>query len=83
MLNHALLAKREDLNTFTLYLAEACRVSGSRQVTLRNQTKMDVQYMRPGEDGNEHPLFYTPDWEYCWNADGSSVVNKDFDIVEF
>lgn len=83
MLNKALLANRDELNEFTHELAVQCQRKGSVTVTARNGTQFEVCFGPAGEDGNDNPLFYTSDWHYCWEADGSSVTNRDLDIIEF
>ena len=83
MLNKALLASQNELNEFTHALVLECQRNGYAVVTARNGIRFDVCFCPAQEDGNEHPLFHTLDWQYCWNADGSSVTNPEFDIVEF
>lgn len=83
MLNKALLANRNELNVFTQALAIECQRSSYIVVTARNGIRFDVCFCPARVDGNEHPFFHTLDWQYCWEADGSSVTNREFDIVEF
>ena len=83
MLNKALLTSPSELNEFTHALALECQRNSYAVVTARNGMQFGVYFCDVNEDGNEHPLFHTLDWQYCWEADGSSVVNRDFDIVEF
>ena len=83
MLNKALLASRNELNEFTEALAAECQRNGHAVVSTRDGARFEVNFCDANEDGNDEPLFHTLDWEYCWEADGSSVVNREFDIVEF
>lgn len=83
MLNTALLASRNELNDFTQELAAECQRVGSRIVKVRNGMWFCVSFCAANRNGNDDPLFHTSDWEHCWEANGASVANRDFDIVEF
>lgn len=83
MLNKALLASQNELNEFTEALVLECQSNGYGEVTTRYGTRFEVYFCDVNADGNEHPFFHTSDWHYCWNADGSSLTNREFDMVEF
>lgn len=80
-INYALVANKNAYNSFTADLRDeilAGGENGSKRVQLRNNMHIDVMLnnCKP-----EVPFFYTADWEYCWNADGSNLKNSDLDIV--
>ena len=79
--NTALLASRYELNYFTSELAKRCQNQGSCLVALRAGNKVNVSFHTSEYSGA--PEFFTHDWEYVWNADGSSVTSKDYDIISF
>jgi hypothetical protein len=37
---------------------------------------------KPAEDETSEDAFFTEDYEYCWNLDGTSVTRRDFDMME-
>lgn len=82
MLNKALLASRDELNEFTHALSIRCQRNTDVLVVVRNGELFNIRFCDVGQNGNDCPIFYTSDWHYCWNADGSSTKNRDLDIIE-
>jgi hypothetical protein len=37
---------------------------------------------KPAEDETCEDAFFTEDYGYCWNLDGTSVTSHDFDMME-
>jgi hypothetical protein len=79
LINHALLTRRDQLNAFTDHLAARCRIA-PKTVTLRDGSQVDVK-CEIGEGMSV--MFLTPDWSKTWNADGSSPISWELDIIKF
>lgn len=80
MKNHALLKSKYDLNRFTKELKKQIYIQDKIMVRLRNDNYVFVFHKTNAEDED---IFFSKNWEYCWNADGSSITSKDYDIIEF
>ncbi len=81
MLNPATNSRRDWLNEFTNVIAATQRFGGKTKVRLRNGTIVEPIY-KPAEDETCEDAFFTEDYEYCWNPDGTSVTRRDFDMME-
>jgi hypothetical protein len=76
-INHAMFASRDELNSFTEELRQSCIESddGKVLVILRNKSYVSVMF------SDESNTFHTENWDLCWNANGSSLKNRELDIV--
>lgn len=86
MLNEHLLLTQQDFNDFTHALRkkiifQKTSEQKSIKVQMRNKLWVDVCYRPESEDDESH--FYSPDFQYVWWLDGSSVTSKDFDLICF
>lgn len=82
MINKAMFPPPEDqLNDFTTIVRYRClneRFGYKCRVKLRDGRWVDIKYKK---ESGDH-IFHTEKWDFCWNADGSSVTRDDFDMVE-
>lgn len=82
MKNPATHNVRDQLNIFTQVLAdEWLDFSNKKFVRLRNGTIVQPIF-KPAEDETCKDAFFTEDYEYCWNLDGTSVTRSDYDMME-
>jgi hypothetical protein len=82
MLNEKLLRDKNEFSFFTYTLLN--RIANSKQpvkVKMRNGQWINVSFQAVSADCLE-PCFYAEDWEYVWNADGSSYENWELDLIE-
>lgn len=79
--NHALLRSTHELNDFTREVAKA---GPGARVILRDGSMRAVTYCK-ASGPDEHPLFEDEHLLSClaWNADGSSLKNDRYDMIEF
>jgi hypothetical protein len=66
-----------DITTFSNAVLEDIRCFGAAKVKIRSKRVIDVVYSAEG-DG----CFHTPNWEYVWNNDGTSVKSRNLDMIE-
>jgi hypothetical protein len=79
MLNEKLLRDKNEFSFFTYTLLN--RILNSKQpvkVRMRNGHWINVSF----QDVCLESCFYAEDWEYVWNADGSSYENWELDLIE-
>lgn len=81
MINYSMLAKRRQLNEFTLALQTMCDVGPGCDVQLRDGSIHRVVYEVAAEGSGA--VFRTEDRSYVWWQDGSSVTSVDYDIIAF
>jgi hypothetical protein len=81
MKNPATHTYRDQLNEFTKVIAANKRFGSSTLVRLRNGTLVEAIY-KPAKHETEEDAFYTEDYNYCWNLDGTSVTRRDYDMME-
>lgn len=81
MKNPATHTYRNQLNAFTNLIAANQRFGGKTKILLRNGTIVEPIY-KPAEDETCEDAFFTEDWKYCWNLDGTSVTRSDYDMME-
>jgi hypothetical protein len=75
-------APRDELNEFTRSVWLLGNSNwGNHGVRLRNGLIVKPIY-KPAEDETSEDAFFTEDYEYCWNLDGTSVTRRDFDMME-
>lgn len=74
-INHA--AFQEMPNLFTEQI-----ISGEQKI-VRLRNDVVVRPIWKAADEAEFGHFYTADWKYMWNADGTSVTRSDLDMVTF
>lgn len=72
---------RNKLNSFTNVIALAQALNRKTQVRLRNGVTVFPTF-KAAEDETCLDAFYTEDYEFCWNLDGSSVTRPDYDMLE-
>ena len=82
MINDAMFYDKEKLNPFTSKIKELCTIHGSTNVKLRDGQIREVTYKKADPEEGISEGFMHGDWDMIWFADGSSVTNKDFDMVE-
>lgn len=70
-------AFQEELNPFTYRIA-----TGEKKIVKLADGKVVRPLWKEGDDA-EFSHFYTEDWKYMWNADGTSVTSALFDMVSF
>jgi len=81
MINEAMFTNRNQFNEFTRVVRMMAESSdGPAKVKLRNGLIVDVVFAHAQDMEGDNMLFYTSDWEYMWNLDGSSIKSKDFDM---
>ena len=78
MLNPATHIQRDEFNEFTRVVWQ---LKGSKMVRLRNGTFVQPIF-KPAEDETCNDAFFTEDYKYCWNLDGTSVTNSEYDMME-
>ena len=82
MKNPATHNARDQLNIFTQMLAdEWLDFSNKKLVRLRNGTIVQPIFTT-AEDETCEDAFFTEDYSYCWNLDGTSVTRSDYDMME-
>ena len=81
MKNPATHIYRDQLNEFTNVIAANQRFGAKTKVRLRNETIVEPIY-KPAEDETCEDTFFTEDYKYCWNLDGTSVTRRDYDMME-
>lgn len=81
MKNPATHIYRDRLNEFTNVIAASQRFGAKTLVRLRNGTIVKPIY-KPAEDETCEDAFFTEDYNYCWNLDGTSVTRRDYDMME-
>lgn len=81
MKNPATHIYRDRLNEFTNVIAASQRFGAKTLVRLRNGTIVEPIY-KPAEDETCEDAFFTEDYNYCWNLDGTSVTRRDYDMME-
>lgn len=81
MKNPATHTYRDQLNSFTNVIAANQRFGGKTSVRLRNGTIVEPIY-KPAEDETCEDAFFTEDYKYCWNLDGTSATRPDYDMME-
>ena len=74
---------KNTMNEITQFIAD----NPETVVRLRNGNVVIGPVIFLGEDDwednfNKPNGFQDGNWNYCWNLDGSSVTNSDFDMVE-
>lgn len=82
MLNEKLLRDKNDFSFFTYSIMN--RIINKQkpvQVKMRNGQFVDVVFHH-ATDNCAEVCFHTEDWEFVWNADGSSYKNSEFDLIE-
>lgn len=84
MLNHALLAKRNELNEFTTELLTRIYKNGSALVEVRCGVILRVDYKPITEGDNEEPYFFskTSNNYYVFDLNGEANCSMDYDLVE-
>lgn len=82
MKNPATHGSIDDMNEFTQVIHD-CWVNSSDKlfVRLRDGTIVQPVFVR-AEDEYCSDAFYTEDYNFCWNLDGTSVTNDRFDMME-
>jgi hypothetical protein len=81
MKNPATHTYRNQLNSFTNLIAANQRFGAKTKILLRNGTIVEPIY-KPAEDETCEDAFFTEDYEYCWNLDGTSVTRSHYDMME-
>lgn len=82
MLNPATHLQRNELNSFTRFIADQwLDFSDKTFVRLRNGTIVQPLFT-PAADATCEDAFFTEDYKYCWNLDGTSVTSRDYDMME-
>lgn len=82
MLNPATHLQRDQLNMFTQVIADRwLDFSDKTFVRLRNGTIVQPIF-KPAEDHTCEDAFFTEDYNYCWNLDGTSITSRDYDMME-
>lgn len=82
MKNPATYVLPNGLNIFTQTLADAwLEHSDKFFVKLRDGTIVQPVF-KPAEDETCEDAFFTEDYEYCWNLDGTSVTRSGYDMME-
>ena len=72
----------DEFNEFTAAIAQFDRSSwGDYWVQLRDGTLVRPVY-RQTEHETEVTSFFTEDYKFCWNLDGTSVTRSDYDMME-
>jgi len=66
-----------DITIFSKAVLEDIRCFGTAKVKIRINRVIEVIYSTEG-DG----CFHTPNWEYVWNNDGTSVKSRNLDMIE-
>mgnify|MGYP000729900152 CR=1 FL=1 len=83
MINFALLpAPANQLNEFTATVLTRCLRDGFCMVECRNGMILKVGYKPITEGDNEDPLFFANDWAFCFEANGESTKNSQWDLIE-
>lgn len=87
MKNPATHASQNELNCFTQHIHDMwIDFSVKTLVRLRNGTIVQPVIFLGGdhweEDYKKPRGFNTEDWSMCWNLDGTSVTNSNFDMME-
>ena len=81
MINPATLPS-DQLNSFTHLIVEYDVLGwAGRWVKLRDGTLVRPVY-KEAEDETCSDAFFTKDYKYCWNLDGTSVTRGDYDMME-
>ena len=82
MKNPATHTYQNELNAFTQVIHDRWIQSSNKTfVRLRNKTIVEPIF-KPAEDENCEDAFFTEDYSYCWNLDGTSVTRSDYDMME-
>lgn len=76
---------QDQLNNFTRQFAMMTAGwptrTGEQWIRLRNGTLVRPVF-KQAEDEYCRDAFYTEDYKFCWNLDGTSVTNSNFDMME-
>lgn len=82
MINPATQPQNE-LNDFTSNIRVIAKNlwAGHYWVELRNGTLVRPVF-KAAEDETCEDHFFTEDYRYCWNLDGTSVTSRDYDMME-
>lgn len=85
MLQNPATKPSNELNVFTDLVATYGKQNWEDRrdlyVRLRNGTLVRPIY-KLAEDETCEDAFFTEDYKYCWNLDGTSVTNPKFDMME-
>ena len=82
MKNPATHKERDRLNSFTEVIADRWLKNSIKTfVRLRDGTII-MPLFTPAEDETCEDAFFTEDYNYCWNLDGTSVTRADYDMME-
>lgn len=82
MKNPATHTSRGELNEFTQYIHDTwVDFSQKTFIKLRDGTIVQPIFV-PAEDETCEDAFFTEDYRYCWNLDGTSVTSRDYDMME-
>lgn len=82
MKNPATHTSRDELNTFTQIIHDKWINSSDKTlVRLRNGNIVEPIF-KAAEDETCEDAFFTEDYSYCWNLDGTSVTRRDYDMME-
>jgi len=81
MLNPATHYDRNQPNEFTNVII-ICQQRGVKTlIRMRNNT-MIFPVFKKAEDETCVDAFFTEDYKYCWNLDGTSITSSDYDMME-
>lgn len=82
MKNPATHTSKNDMNEFTQIIHDNW-VNHSNKLFVRLRDGIIVQpVFKPAEDEYCNDAFYTEDYSFCWNLDGTNVTNSRFDMME-
>jgi hypothetical protein len=80
--NRDMFLSKDKKNACTKRLARLCRENGSQLVQLRNLELVRVTFKEIDLSPAENPHFKAvTGMPHCWNLDGSSYSNPDYDII--
>ena len=79
MINSRMFQNINDLTEFSTKLA--LKISNTGPVMVKTRSGAWYEVVRDKE-GEENQCFHTKNWALVWNNDGSSIKNRDLDIVE-
>jgi hypothetical protein len=81
--NRDMFLSKDKKNACTKRLARLCRENGSQLVELRNLELVRVTFLDKKDlHSTENPHFKAvTGMPHCWNLDGSSYSNPDYDII--
>lgn len=75
-----------ELNNFTMKVRQFSLFSNpdwsGYRVKLRNGMLVQPEF-KEAEDENCEDAFFAEGYRYCWNLDGTSVTNPEYDMMEF